>query len=89
MAIPDVIRRLLPREACGETIAQIHAQMMACQEALHCATLVLGRVEATGDLADFGPALRVVERSAAQLDRLVDRLDEWSVAHHGELQAGA
>lgn len=44
--------------------------------------MTLGQVEATGDLADFGPALRVAERCTAQRNPLVDELDAWHVAHH-------
>jgi hypothetical protein len=83
MATSNVIR--LPPRPERESLSQIHAQLMAAHEALHCATVVLGRIEAGDDPADFGPALRLVERSAAQLDRL----DEWHVAHHRELPPGA
>lgn len=89
MAIPDAIKQLLSGEQRGETFGQLHAQLMAVHEALHCATRVLGQIEAGGDKADFVLALRVIERSAAQLDHLVDRLDEWHVRLHGELPPGA
>lgn len=88
MATSNVIT-LRPGRDRGEPLSQIHTQLMACHEAIHCATLTLGQVEASGDRANFGPALRVIERSAAQLDKLVDRLDEWQVRHYRALLADA
>ena len=61
-----------------EQKTRIHAELAECHQALRCAVIALGQYETGGDVADFGPALRLAERSTAQLDRLADALDEWS-----------
>lgn len=89
MATSNVIT-LHPGRDRGEPLSQIHDDLAVCQATLRCATAVFEAYEhGRADVADFGQALLVAQRCERQLDRLVDRVDEWSVAHHRELPAGA